>query len=983
VLLCSGVFAWNTCLPMAASYGVLTDRCPTGSPVLELHMDAWNLARGETGQVRLSPEASWVAGDDWRRSFRTKELSWGAGITLELRDTTGEPISPLTLDWEEGWLAEVDVPDVPDGDYLLRATADTWFGTASVDAELPLYTSALLHVLPDRPLVRPGDEVHLRAVALAATDKRPLADRPGTWRIVSPTGEVVWEEVGRTSEWGVSSTSFPLDARAPRGTWTFSWSSGGDVASTEVVVKPFELPSLEVGVSADQAWYGPGPEVVLSGTATFASGAPLANSEVAVSLAKTEGAWPLPIPWTELAPVRTDASGRFELSLGPVPADLRDRVEIRVVAEVTEEGETVTGSGRLVLSADALRVEAETELGDGLVGGFNNRVWLRVTTPDGRPVVDETIEVTPAWDTAREPWTATTDADGVAALQVDPGDPVTVVLPPMPVRRRAFVPPKPELLALVGLGGNASLADRRALDLRVDAVDRCSVWVEGPTVEQTKVAMNVGADGRVRVVQDDGTGLGRCVAEALAPARLPRGVMRTLSVEWRLHDPKTATLAVSADLSASVAGVAELTDLLEGEGRRCIARTRRSERLGSVHVRARAGSARLEVLGIDLLGRGRTCLASLVRSLELDTPSSEDALGAFTFRATPGLRDTVPEPIARTHVGYELAVSRGAEVGRVLLPEGTVPDLRVRLQPPLPQPGDTVVATFLRGPGYRRDLEGDVQLKQGSSVWDEVEIDEASRTATFVIPEDARGFAEVRFWPARSLVYVADPTPLEVRLGTSADVYRPGATAQLTVETATGGTPSPASVTLVGVDAMLGQLATLPGPDALGESVVRVGEDRPAFGVFSGAMLALGQVRGDHAATAALLRIGDLPDDAGGEKRMDTHARGDSERGVLQAEAFHRVLTRLYGDVAAWESSAPEGEIMTNARLAEMYDAALDAVRDSGRPVVDSYGVEVTLGVLPPELLTLADPRELVGDATRLPEDVVDWQVYVHEEVVR
>ena len=72
-----------------------------------------------------------------------------------------------------------------------------------------------------------------------------------------------------------------------------------------------------------------------------------------------------------------------------------------------------------------------------------------------------------------------------------------------------------------------------------------------------------------------------------------------------------------------------------------------------------------------------------------------------------------------------------------------------------------------------------------------------------------------------------------------------------------------------------------------------------------------------------------------------------------------------------------------NARLAEMYAAALDAVRDSGRPVVDRYGVEVTLGVLPPELLTLADPRELVGDATRLPEDVVDWQVYVHEEVVR
>ena len=44
---------------------------------------------------------------------------------------------------------------------------------------------------------------------------------------------------------------------------------------------------------------------------------------------------------------------------------------------------------------------------------------------------------------------------------------------------------------------------------------------------------------------------------------------------------------------------------------------------------------------------------------------------------------------------------------------------------------------------------------------------------------------------------------------------------------------------------------------------------------------------------------------------------------------------------------------------------------------------ELTLDILPEDLLAQVDPRQVVADATRLPEDVVSWERYVAEEVAR
>lgn len=74
----------------------------------------------------------------------------------------------------------------------------------------------------------------------------------------------------------------------------------------------------------------------------------------------------------------------------------------------------------LLLSEDGIAAAAVTELGDGLVENFNNRLYLRVTTPDGQSLPSTELLVKRAWEPSDPGVPAKTDEDGVAALQSIP-----------------------------------------------------------------------------------------------------------------------------------------------------------------------------------------------------------------------------------------------------------------------------------------------------------------------------------------------------------------------------------------------------------------------------------------------------------------------------------------------------------------------------------------------------------------------------------
>jgi hypothetical protein len=372
--------------------------------------------------------------------------------------------------------------------------------------------------------------------------------------------------------------------------------------------------------------------------------------------------------------------------------------------------------------------------------------------------------------------------------------------------------------------------------------------------------------------------------------------------------------------------------------------------------------------------------------VRLARPAARDDLGTATLTLSVPSAPSARTARATTTTGYELAViaaQDGAEVGRtrLTLPVGAVPTLRLRATPTLARAGEAVQIEVLRGPDWSGTLPREVVLYEGSLEVDRAELDPDTRTATFQLPEGVDGFLHVDVGGARAVVFVAPAGPLEVALSTDAAAYRPGERATLTVRTTAGGVGQAAGVGLVGVDQSLSQLAPLLGPDELGRVTVRASSDRPAFDAFDARALALGQVRGEHAALAAVLRISSVPTDPAGDERLYASATSTDDAEAALLTGFYRTYEALVPLVRAWEAEAPAGEVMDPARMVALWDAALDVVEAAGTPPVDGYGRRLRLPVLPGDLLRQVDPRQVVADGTRLPEDVVDWERFVAREV--
>jgi hypothetical protein len=157
----------------------------------------------------------------------------------------------------------------------------------------------------------------------------------------------------------------------------------------------------------------------------------------------------------------------------------------------------------------------------------------------------------------------------------------------------------------------------------------------------------------------------------------------------------------------------------------------------------------------------------------------------------------------------------------------------------------------------------------------------------------------------------------------------------------------------------------------------KVDMHRRAFDVLDATALSLGRVRGKNAAAATVLLVSQVPSPA--ELDVSVHARAQTSFDPLAplADRFYTVLEALYGEVRAFEKSAPKSEKLTPKKMLALWDQALASAKKKGGTVTDAFGRPLRLAVLPDELVALTDPRVVVADGTRLPEDIEAWVRFV------
>lgn len=1011
----------QVCVSAWVLQGASLPHCPEGRLRQVVALAGRDLAREREGTVEVWARAEGVDSEGQRLVDALRRVE----VQLSLVDERGQETALAPQGgWEEreGHLrrARVRLPALPEGDWRLRAAVTSPLGTEVAEARLALYAPASVHVLTDRPLYEPGQRVRFRALVVRSKDLTPLAGRPGTWSVVDPSGEVVLEERAPADEWGVVAGDLPLDRGAPTGTWQVRWGSGGAQGTASFLVQPFTLPRFRVEASSTRPYWRAGEVPTLEGQLVYSSGAPVAGAQVELRW-RHSGAWPPPREWLEQElpkAARTEANGRFRLTLPRIPEDLRGQASLSASLSATDPaGDVVQGGASLLLSEDALAVSAVTELEGGLVQGYNNRLYLRATTADGRVLPGAELTVRRAWDELDEGVRATTDEDGVAALQLDPGPPVNVVLPPMPVRR----PPPPPPVRLEGAQellsqGELLLQEQLTLERWLPSLYPCARFVTLESGGQrVAVALRVGTGGAVVDVAHGRSRLETCMAEVLRSRALPTGPERVLSLRFAVQDPGLPTLSYEArEALDGTEGLEEALGEALKDARTCLpAQLSTSKALPVALVwRTRVGRRELNTSWVAL-PRGQevedeeeeqewldaastACVQSRLARLVLGGSESApeeaemtplaDNMGVVSLNAEPGRSpgEEQEEAQATTLLGYELKVSARVgqeEVGstKLVLRPARLPAARLRATPVLARGGEEVRLELIRGPDYRGELPKKLQLRAGQAVL-EAEVEQPGRVARFRLPEGFEGWAEATWAGAVARVYAAPRARLGVEVVPDKAAYAPGELGHLQVRTQVDGKGGPAAVGLFGVDESLGQLAPLPGPQELDMLRQLPQVPSPAFGVLDGAALAMGRIRGANASAAALLRVSAVPRPEQAEPALSVSAESAFDPEAELTDAFYRVLAELAVQVRAWEGSAPEGEMMTPERMARLWGKAVEACEKRGEPVVDAYGRRLRLSHLPGELLELTDPRAVVVSGTRLPEDVESWSAWVARE---
>ncbi len=1003
-----GSASTQTCLRVGFSTGLWLDECPDGELRQTITVSAPELKRGAPGTVYVTVNATYlVAPHDERR---TETISRFTPV-VSLVTATGETQLNPKKNWEKngsGMQAELELPKVNDGDYKLRTRITSPIGEETLELPLPLYTPARVHVITDRPLYEPGNTVKFRAVALKASDLTPLEERPGTWRVTDSQGELLLEERAPSGSWGVVSGTFPIDRGAQSGTWTVTWQSGAQSESRTFTVKPFTLPRFRVEASSAKPFYRRNERPVLKGSVTYSSGAPVANAKLELHW-NVSGEWPAPTSWSEgnalpkLA--TTNASGAFTAELPAVPEDLQGTSTLTAsIGAVDASGDRVEGSASILLSQDMIAVSGVTELADGLVEGMNNRLFLRATTADGRVLEGVTLNVKRLWEATDKGTDAKVDEDGVASLQVDPGPAVNIVIPAMPFRP----PPKTRVVSRDGLSerlglneddGDVSLADRMAFD-RLDArLEPCARYVlEGAGT--VNVGLLVRASGSVVSMAVPTSKLGKCLEGALKTLQLGAGKERFFEAVWTFNDAELPRFDFSLD------GLPQVPEPLQNaladallDARDCLPATVKSGQLPRLlQWKVSSDQKRIELDWVPVQGESYaesalSCITSRVKTLQFpkfpgEQEQPEEGLGtsigvAHVSVSAPEKYESL-KPQDTIMVGYEFLVTAKKDkenLGstKLRMNPGSVPSIRLRASTQLLKVGEKVKVEILRGPDFQGELPEKLYLTHAFES-QEAKVDKETRTAEFTIPAGWQGWAGVQWGGGNVFLFVQPNAALAVKITPEKERYAPGQIAQLGIETTIGTTGGSAAVGLFGVDDSLAQLAALPGADELA-SLRPQATGSAAFGSMDAQALSLGRIRGANAAAATLARVSAMPPPPQVEAAVSLTGNTVFDPNEAQVDRFYVVLGELYGQVRTWEATAPAQEKMTPPVMAKLWNQSLDAVEARHETARDAWGRRLRLHRLPADLLSLTEPRAVVVNGTRLPEDTQNWSQWVAKEM--
>ncbi len=382
----------------------------------------------EPQQVRLDGPSSLSAGK--RAAYRltlenplTRAPIANQPVELQLvPEGATAPAQSLKATTNALGVAEVQVEGPTQGNYTVQAVVPA--ATTPVELTEPVVVhsaSGKVLLTTDKPIYKPGQTIHVRALALKSSENTPLSGADAVIEIEDGKGNKISKKSLKSDAFGVVSTAFTIGSIVNEGTFKIRTSVGDIVSEKTVEVGQYALPKFDVSLQTDKTWYLPGESLQGVVDARYFFGKKVAGGSIDIEASA------LDIGLNAFAHVMgtTDAEGKYTFSITlpdalvglPLEQGMA-LINLKVTAKDTAAQEVVKAQV-VQVAPRPLRVSIVPEAGE-LVSGVDNRLTAFVTDPLGAPIVGATISLSSGAG-PNQMLSATTTKEGYATLTLPAG----------------------------------------------------------------------------------------------------------------------------------------------------------------------------------------------------------------------------------------------------------------------------------------------------------------------------------------------------------------------------------------------------------------------------------------------------------------------------------------------------------------------------------------------------------------------------------
>ena len=272
-----------------------------------------------------------------------------------------------------------EVPDVEEGEYEIRVKGEGFEDKAKIRIE----KNFLIFLETDKPIYKPGQTVHMRALTLNP-ELRPISESV-TVDVLDAKGIKIFRSEVETDDYGMVTLDLPISQEPNLGVWKITAASEKTDTQLDVRVEEYVLPKYEVKVELPREWFLVTEPIGGKVVAEYSFGKAV-KGKLVIKASRYVGEWEEYATFSAVI----DGEAEFELPAvgyvaGVPAAGGLGNVMLDVTVEENVTGYEESSSRLLTVSSSSLNIQIIPE---GLV--FKPTLpfsFLIVTeTPDNKPI---------------------------------------------------------------------------------------------------------------------------------------------------------------------------------------------------------------------------------------------------------------------------------------------------------------------------------------------------------------------------------------------------------------------------------------------------------------------------------------------------------------------------------------------------------------------------------------------------------------------